>query len=249
MSTRAKWIIGGLVGLAIVCSFCFLGTAILANTRTGQILLGALNTPAPRNGGQAVPTARPGVLPTTAPSGQTALPASGNLDTMQKTVIELAPQNTWFHRVFNPRLFNAANNWGGADSWFVTLALGPNAGGAWTSHGNPGQIVYRGTSTQISWNLGVLTTAQWKSQFMGDTNLPAAVNVRIAPNSVVTVRTASGKVVSQATSDAGDITVILPDSGVVTITVNYTTAAPTHESLVWWGSYDRSVNINTVDAR
>lgn len=201
------------------------------------------------------PTSVPPVQPTSVPSGPTTtgsctFPASGNLDNMPKTVIELAPAGQWFHRVFNTRLFNAANNWGGADSWFVTLALGPNSGGSWTSHGNPGQIVYRGTSTQIQWCLGVLTTATWKSQFMDNsTTMPAAINVRIVPNSVVTVVTASGKTVQQATSDAGDITVILPDSGTITISVSYSTAAPTHESLVWWGPYDRSQNINTIDAR
>lgn len=182
-------------------------------------------------------------------SGACRFATAGGLDSMPKTVIELAQMNTWFHRVFNTRLFNAANNWGGADSWFVTLALGNNAGGNWTSMGNSGQIVYRGTSTHLQWCLGVLTTSQWKTQFMGDANIPAAINVRIAPESVVTVTTASGKTVQQATSDMGDITIILPDSGVVTISVDYSTAAPTHESLVWWGPYDRSANINTVDAR
>lgn len=200
----------------------------------------ATSTPIPPT---VVPPAT--VQPTARP---VTLPAPGNLDNMPKTVIELAPLNTWFHRVFAPRLFNEANSWGGADSWFVTLALGANSGGQWTSHGNPGQIVYRGTSTHIAWILGVQTTAQYKNQFM-DGNLPAAINVRIASNSVVTVVTASGKVVKQATSDQGDITVILPDSGVVSISVDYTTAAPTHESLVWWGPYDRSQNINTIDAR
>ena len=173
----------------------------------------------------------------------------GHLDGMPSTVIELAQENTWFHRVFNTRLFNAANNWAGADSWFVSLALGPNSGGNWTSFTNPGQIIYRGTSTSIRWCLGVSTSSEWKSQFMGDTTTPAAINIRIAPNSVVTVVKADGTVVHQATSDMGDITVILPNDGIVTISVSFTTAAPTHESIIWWGPYDRSININTVDAR
>lgn len=176
--------------------------------------------------------------------------ASGNLDGMPKVAIEQAPMNTWFHRVFNMGLFNEANHWGGADSWFVTLNLGPNSGGNWLSHGNPGQIVYRGTSTHLQWQLSLMTTAEYKQQFMaGSTAANAAVNVRIAPFSNVTIVTASGKTVTQTTSDMGDITIILPDSGVVTVSVDYTTAAPTHESLVWWGPYDRSANINTVDAR
>jgi hypothetical protein len=157
--------------------------------------------------------------------------------------------NTWFHRVFNERLFNAANNWGGADSWFLTWALGPNSGGAWTSHGNSGEVVYRGTSTHIQWCLGLTTSSQYKNQFMAGAGGNAAVNVRIAPNSVVTVQTAGGKTIQQATSDAGDITIILPDTGTVVILVDYTTAAPTHESLVWVGPYDRSDHINTVDGR
>lgn len=183
-----------------------------------------------------------------APAACTFAKPASDLDTMPKTVIELAAQNTWFHRVFNERLFHAPD-WGGADSWFVTLALGANSGGSWTDHGNPGQIVYRGTSTELDWCLGVLTTEKWMDQFMaGDPSEFAAINVRIAPNSMVTVVTASGKTVTQATSDAGDITIILPKSGVITISVDYTTAAPTHESLVWWGPYDRSENINTIDA-
>ncbi len=174
-------------------------------------------------------------------------PASGNLDDMPKTEIELASYGQWFHRVFNPHLFKAPD-WGGADSWFVTLALGNHSGGAWTDHGNPGQIVYRGTSTHIQWCLGVLTSSQYVDQFLAGASGPVAINVRIAPNSVVTVNGPSGAH-SQVTSDAGDITIILPDDGVVSITVDYTTAAPTHESLVWWGPYDRSENINTIDAR
>ena len=176
-----------------------------------------------------------------------------NDNDFDKTHIELSKVDRWIHRVFDTRLFNEANSWGGADSWFVSLNKGPNSGGFWTDHGkfSSGEIVYRGTETHIAWCLGVLTTGQYKSEFFDgeDTNLPAAINVRIAPKSVVTVKTASGNSVSQATSDAGDITIIMPDSGVITICVDYTTAAPTHESLVWWGPYDRSENINTIDAR
>jgi hypothetical protein len=174
--------------------------------------------------------------------------APGNLDDMPKMVIEDASANTWFHRVFKPALFKAPN-WDGADNWFVSLALGPNSGGVWTSHKNSGEIVYRGTDTHLMWCLGVLTTAKWKSQFLEGANYAAAINVRIAPHSVVAVTTHSGKTLSQATSDMGDITIILPDSGVTVVSVSYSTAAPTHESLVWWGPYDRSENINTVDAR
>lgn len=198
------------------------------------------------------PTAYPTSAPTNGSvSGDCTFSApTGDPNNWPKTKIELMQPNVWSHRVFNERLFNAANNWGGADSWFVSLAIGLNSGGAWTSHGNPGQVVFRGTSTSIAWCLGVLTTATWKSQFMeNSSSMPAGINVRIAPNSPVTVVTAKGNTVTQNTSDAGDITVILPDSGIVIITVNYTTAAPTHESLVWWGPYDRSVDINTIDAR
>lgn len=176
------------------------------------------------------------------------LPHPGSLDSMDSKVIEEFVPNTWTHRVFNPALFHAPD-WGGADSWFVSLALGPHSGGAWTDFNNPGQIIYRGTQTHISWCLGVLTSSQYKDQFLAGSSGPAAVNVRIAPHSVVTVVTNSGNVVSQATSDMGDITIILPDDGVVTIAVDYSTAAPTHESHVWWGPYDRSANINTIDAR
>lgn len=175
---------------------------------------------------------------------------SGDPNTWPKQVIELAPLNTWFHRVFDTKQFNATAGMGGADSWFVSLALGSNSGGSWTSHGNPGQIVYRATSTSIQWCLGLNMDDKWKVQFMGkEISSPLAVNVRIAPNSNIAVRTVGGRVVNQATSDMGDITIILPNSGVVTISVSYSTAAPTHESLIWWGPYDRSKNINTVDAR
>lgn len=183
-------------------------------------------------------------------AGTYSFPApSSNLDSMPKRKIDGAPLDTWFHRVFNEALFKAPN-WDGADSWFVTLALGRNSGGNWTSHGNPGQIVYRGTSTNINWCVGLLTTAQYKEQFLaGAGNYDVAVNVRIAPSSPVNVITSDGQTQSGTTSDAGDITIILPDSGVTTVCVAYQTAAPTHESLVWWGPYDRSENINTIDAR
>lgn len=174
----------------------------------------------------------------------------GNIDDMSKTVIEQAQQDLWFHRVYNPKLFNAANNWGGADSWFVSLALGANTGGSWISHGNPGQIIFRATSVTTTWCLGVSTSGQYKQQFLAGANdSPVAINVRIAPNALVSVRTNSGKIVSQTTSDTGDITIILPDDGVVVIAVAFTTAAPTFESLIWWGPYDRSADINTIDAR
>jgi hypothetical protein len=175
---------------------------------------------------------------------------SGSVDNMKSYLIKKAPLNQWFHRLFNETLFNAGNDWGGADSWFVSLALGSNSGGSWVSQGNPGQIQYRAISTSIRWCLGVLTSSKYKSQFLQGANKgSAAINVRIAPNSIVTVVTKSGKTISQATSDMGDITIVLPDSGVVTIAVDYTTAAPTHESMVWWGPYDRSQYINTIDAR
>lgn len=213
-------------------------------------------TPAPDPAPTQAPAPTPTPVVTPAPTQAPAVPVAqtscqfpgpGNLDDMPKTVIELAPQGQWFHRVFNERLFHTPD-WGGADSWFVSLALGSHSGGSWTDHGNPGQIVYRGTQTHITWCLGVLTSSQYRDQFMSGATDPAAVNVRIAPHSVVTVTGPSGTQ-SQATSDAGDITIILPDSGVVVIAVDYTTAAPTHESLVWWGPYDRSANINTIDAR
>jgi len=194
---------------------------------------------------------RPAVEPPApaAPAECKFVSPSGDPNTWPKQVIELAPLNTWFHRVFDTKLFNAAANWGGADSWFVSLALGNNSGGSWASHGNPGEIVYRGTSTQIAWCLGLSTDNKWREQFMGKGVYPLGINVRIAPNSTIAVKTAGGRIVNQSTSDMGDITVILPNSGVVTISVSYATAAPTHESLVWWGPYDRSKNINTIDAR
>ncbi len=172
----------------------------------------------------------------------------GNIDNMPKSIIEMFSEGAWTHRVFNERLFNAQNNWGGADSWFVTLALGANSGGAWTDMGNPGQIIYRGTSTHLSWCLGVLTTSKHKDEFMVGQSGDAAINVRITPDTPVLV-TGPGGSFPGLTSDAGDITIILPENGVVTIAVDYSTAAPTHESHVWWGPYDRSENINTIDPR
>lgn len=182
-------------------------------------------------------------------------PTPGDIGKMDSRHIEKFESNTWSHRVFNEKDF-VAPDWDGADSWYVTLALGPNSGGFWTDHGkfSSGEIVYRGTDNHIQWCLGVLTTSHWNGQnlldqFLDGAEGPAAINVRIAPNSMVTVVTATGKVVSQTTSDMGDITIILPSDGVVTISVSYTTKAPTHESLVWWGPYDRSEHINTIDAR
>lgn len=227
-------------------------------TKLNEILT-KLNSQPPSGPAPAGNPPKTGGQPTTGGSADTnwTPPKPGadlnNDSDFDKTHIGLAKVGRWVHRVFDTRLFNAANKWGGADSWFVSLNTGPNSGGAWTDHGkfSSGEIVYRGTENRIAWCLGVLTTSQYKSEFFDgeDTSIPAAINVRIAPNSVVTVKTASGKTVSQATSDAGDITIIMPDSGVITICVDYTTAAPTHESLVWWGPYDRSESINTIDAR
>lgn len=184
-------------------------------------------------------------------------PPSSDLNAKGFTKVEIdnAALNTWNHRVFNMSLFHAPN-WDGADSWFNTLAIGPNSGGFWTSFGNTGEVIYRGNTNHLSWCLADLTTSTWngidlKKQFLsrGNPSLPVAMNVRIIPNSIVSVKKHDGNVVSQATSDGGDITIVLPDNGVTSVCVDYTTAAPTHESHVWFGPYDRSANINTIDAR
>lgn len=225
-----------------------------------EVAWGGAAAPATGSGWGGV-AAAPAAAPTSAPASspvvqQGTAPTAcsfatpGDENTMPKVEIEKAPASGWFHRVFNPALFDAAHGWGGADSWMFTYALGPNSGGKWMDHNNPGQIVYRGESTSLSWCLGVLTNSAHKAEFLaGAADQPLAINVRIAPNSNVTVVTASGKTLVQPTSDMGDITVIVPDDGVIVISVSYTTAAPTHESLVWVGPYDRSESINTVDAR
>lgn len=256
----------GAIGLLIGIVFCGGLTWAVATGRVGNVLTrpqpvaadGTKADPAPQGERpQADPTV-PAAQPTTQvqltqPVTGTApmiwdAPSPGELDSMPKTVIDLAPEGQWFHRVFNPRLFHAPD-WSGADSWFVTLAVGPNSGGAWTSFGNPGQMIYRGSSNQLSWCLGVLTTSQYKSEFLaGAPDMSVAINVRITPNTLVSVTGPTGTQ-TQPTSDAGDITVVLPDNGIVTVCTAYTTAMPTHESHVWWGPYDRAENINTIDAR
>lgn len=174
----------------------------------------------------------------------------GLLDKMPKVQIEDAVLNAWFHRVFNPALFTEANGWGGADSWRHVYALGTHSGGNWRDFNNSGQIIYRATSTHIEWCLGVLTTGEHFDQFMaGDNSEADAINVRITPNTPVRVLTAQGETIIKNTSDAGDITIILPMDGVIIIAVDYSTNAPSHESHVWVGPYDRSANINTIDAR
>ncbi len=67
--------------------------------------------------------------------------------------------NAWFHRVFDLGIFNKDNGYKGADSWFVTLALGPHSGIKWSSFGNTGEIKARAdySSTTYSWCLGVST--------------------------------------------------------------------------------------------
>lgn len=69
MNTWGTRIIILVVGLAIALSLCILGVAILANTRTAQLLVsgGAPTVSVPTvstNGGQVAPTPRPGVQPT-----------------------------------------------------------------------------------------------------------------------------------------------------------------------------------------
>jgi len=227
---------------------------ILANAKTVAVAT-ATGTTVPTDKTEKLPTKTPMPLPI---ASQYAVLSGcnfsepGPLDTMEKTTIELFQLGQWTHRVHNVRDFHAPD-WNGADSWFVTLAVGPTLGtGAWTSYGNPGEIIYRATSTSVSWCLGVLTTSQYKSQFMsqGDSGLPLAINVRITPETKVHVHNAVSDVYfTQETSDGGDITIILPDDGVVTIWADVTTNAPTFESRIHWGAYDRSENINTIDTR
>jgi len=209
--------------------------------------------PAPPAPAAVQPTAAPAVaqLPTApAMTGSCSFAAPGNPEAMPKILIDNAPDNTWFHRVFNPSLF-VAPNWNGADSWFFAYAIGPNSGGSWISHGNPGEFMYRQNMVSASWCLGVTTNGTMKEQFMSGPRPAenAAINVRVLPNTVVHVTTANGSPVSQATSDGGDITIIVPDNGTITISTSFTTAAPTFESFVWVGPYDRSQFINTIDAR
>lgn len=177
-----------------------------------------------------------------------------NNDTQfDKTTIELAKEGRWTHRVFNARLFNAANNWGGADSWYASLNIGPNTGGAWTSYGNPSEIIYRATSTQVGWCVSILTTSTFKAEFLSNTNDPSQVvgfNVKTAPNTMVAVMTQSGQLKTGTTSDLGDILVQLPNDGVTTICTAFTSAAPTSESRLHWGPDDRPTEaIDRIDAQ
>ena len=183
-------------------------------------------------------------------NGQCKFPTPDALDAMPKTTIDQFNQNVWTHRVYNNALFNQQNNWGGADSWEATLAIGANSGGGWTSYGNPGEVIYRATNTTTNWCLGILTSSQYKAQFLSNSNpdLPVAINIRITPFTAVYVRTVSGNVYSQLTSDGGDLTVVLPDDGVVSIWATVTTVAPTFETRIHWGPYDRSAYINTLHA-
>lgn len=180
-------------------------------------------------------------------------PASDpNSSQFDKTTIELAQQNHWTHRVFNMRDFHAPD-WGGADSWFVSLNIGPNSGGAWTSYGNQGEVIYRAKSTQVAWCIGVLTNSQYKAQFLSNTNDPNQVvgfNVKTAPGTTVAVKTHNGTVKTAPTSDLGDVLVQLPDDGTTTICTAFTSAAPTSESRLHWGPDDRPTEaINRIDAR
>jgi hypothetical protein len=146
-----------------------------------NVLLGAFGRQVMNGGNGCAPTSGNGG--NNGPQGPSvcSVPSVGDLEAMPKATIEMAPDNTWFHRVFNERLFNAANNWGGADSWFLAFLKGPNKGGAWTSYHNPGEIIYRATSTHTEWCLGVATAAQYKAQFMDGASGNAAMNVRIKP--------------------------------------------------------------------
>lgn len=192
-------------------------------------------------------TFTPGPSPTPIP-GNCLFRNPDKLDDMPKTVIELFNLNEWSHRVFNTRLFRAPD-WDGADSWFVTLALGPHSGGFWTSYYNPGQIIHRGTDRHQSYCIGVLTTSAWMSQFLDGASPPAQVSVKIGHDQLVNVRTWNGRVISQATSDQGDITITLPNDGVTVVWTDFWTDAPTFDSVVHWGPDDRIPNINRIDAR
>ncbi|MGE5042145.1 MAG: hypothetical protein ACM3IJ_04550 [Candidatus Levyibacteriota bacterium] len=194
-----------------------------------------------------------GQFPWTPPTPGTDL---GNDKQFTSTIIEQAKQGDWIHRLFNPGLFNAANNYGGADSWAISLNVGPNAGGSWKGEGVSGRFVYRAVQNQVGWCLGILTSKTWnnidlKSQLLSgsDPSLPIGFNVRIEPGSTVMVKTNSGEIKSGVTSDMGDIQVVLPDSGLTTICTAFSTAAPTGESQLWVGPRDRSKDINTIDAR
>lgn len=176
------------------------------------------------------------------------LPAHPNLDDLLKVRIEDAPRNEWFHRVFNPSIFNAQNNWAGADSWFVTMAILREVGGQFRSFGNPGQIVFRQYQQDAAFQIAILTTARWKDQFLAGQPGPAQINIRTAPGAPVSLIGPGGDIrVTARASDMGDVSINLPDECRVTISVANRIHDQNGETHIWWGPTGRKTDINLID--
>lgn len=222
------------------------GAGATANVGTGFV------SPTPNTVAPQTTTQQP-AAPTTAPAVQDQgnscsfnLPRTIDHEALNSEyIVEEAPRDAWFHRLWDKNLFHAPD-WAGSDTWFMTYAILHESGGSFISHGNKGEIVFRGNSTELEWCLAIMTTEQYKGDIDNGYE-QVAVNIQIAPNTPVDLIDANGNVlVTQNTSDQGDLTITLPNSGVIAIHARYHTDAPTDEAEVWFGPYDRSDEINTL---
>lgn len=175
------------------------------------------------------------------------LPAHPNLDDLPKTTIQDAPRGQWFHRVYNPDWFHAPD-WGGADSWFTTLAILRENGGQFRSFGTPGMITFRQSQSYAEFQLAVLTTARWRDQFLAGAQGPVQMNIRTAPGAYVSLVGPGGDIrISQRTSDMGDITINLPDECRVTVACAPKIHDENGETIIWFGPTDRTSDIDLIN--
>lgn len=232
-------------------------------TRTPTIMPTPTNAPvattAPAATATSLPTATPTQLsavpaasttpvnPTARPSGPVAGPS--NLDSLPRYIVDSAPFGQWFHPIFDQGVYQSSGGNDGQWSWANTLNLGQSTGGRFKNfERNDGRFVFRMDKTQAHVEFAILTTSRWKDQFMQGKNFPFSVNIRTMEGTVINIK--GNKSGSQGLSPRGnDLTIVLPDDSVTTFSFDVFDPNATHEVMIWVGPYDRSVNINTFDAR
>lgn len=190
---------------------------------------------------------------------------------MKSVTLDQAPTSTWFHRVYNPELFNRENNWGGADSWGVSL-MGAFDGAHFEEFGNPGEVrvqVDEGAD-HATLRVGAMTSGshiddyKWgtrdghkrvqmkgKNVGMWLRTQPGAAIAVVDPDTGLPYMDANGLAIAIVANDRGDAGIILPNNGRVEAVWQVTDPTlGSFESVVWFGPDDdpkSDLRINKVD--
>lgn len=212
--------------------------------------------PAPQQ--TAVPTAQPGLTPvatTPVPGGSSTLcnTIPTDLEALPRYTVDLAPLGQWFHPVFDVPRFQDSKGFNGQWSWFHSLCLIEKQGGTFENfNGQDAHFRFRDSEAQTRTSFAVLTTSQWRNQFMqAKANFGSFMNVRAIPGTTVDIfdpRTGAS-IGSKAVSYGGDLLIMEPANGIYGVRFPLTDPAKSFEAIMNFGPDDRpNADINRFDA-